>query len=241
LSALLPVELTRTQQGVDNYLRRVWDQWWRERNEFADGVLPTTLWRLHGLRPANHPQRRLALGAGWSLQGDLPARLQQWCGQELEPKALRSALLEVLQVAHDDFWSWHWTLRSARLNKEQPLLGNTRVTDLAMNVVLPWLWSRALEGKSETVRQRLEKRYFEWPASQDNSVLRLARERLLGGVSSRTFAGAAHQQGLLQIVRDFCDHSNSICDRCKLPDLVQEFQTEINTRVGSTTQAIASA
>src|ERR1041385_204108 len=66
LSGLLPAELTRRQRSADTYVRHVWDQWWRERDEFSDGVLPTGIWRLHGLRPAHHPERRLALGAGGS-------------------------------------------------------------------------------------------------------------------------------------------------------------------------------
>jgi hypothetical protein len=226
LSGLLPGELTGKQNGADNYVRRVWDRWWREQDEFYDGILPRDLWRLHGLRPANHPERRLALGAGWTEIGDLPLRLERWCARELEDKELTASLMQILQVAHDEFWSWHWTLRSARLRKAQPLLGNTRETDLAINVVLPWLWSRALEGSNETMQQRLENRYFKWRASQDNSVLKLARERLLGTPSRRLFTGAAAQQGLLQIVKDFCDHSNSICERCKLSDLVKEFSAE---------------
>lgn len=238
LSGLLPGELTRTQLNTDNYLRRVWDQWWRERHEFSDGILPPGIWRLHGLRPANHPQRRLALGAGWSIAGDLPARLEHWCAMEIEDQALKSSLMQVLQVVNDDFWSWHWTLGSERLKRAQPLLGGTRETDLAVNVVLPWLWSRALEGKSEAVQQRLEHRYFKWPAAQDNSVLRLARERLLCATNRQVLAGAAAQQGLLQIVRDFCQHANSICEGCRFPELVKEEQGEkasLSAPIGSLT------
>lgn len=222
LSGLLPADLTRTQAGVDQYLRRVWDQWWRERDEFLDCILPRALWRLHGLRPANHPQRRLALAAGWSVAGDIPARLERWCAQDLPDSALPASLLDILQVEPEDFWSWHWTLRSARLKKPQPLLGATRLTDLAVNVVLPWLWARAMEGKTEPVQRRLEQRYFAWPPAEDNSLLRLARERLLGGATRRALPGAAAQQGLMQMVRDFCDHSNAVCEDCKLPGLVEE-------------------
>ena len=224
LSGLLPAELGRTESGTDRYLRGLWDHWWRERDEFSDIVLPRTLWRLHGLRPANHPHRRLALAAGWSGAGNLVARLEEWCTQELPSRMMCSSLLQILQVAPDDFWAWHWTLRSARLKKRQPLLGATRVADFAMNVVIPWLWIRAVEGKNQHVQQRLEQRYFKWPAAEDNSVLRLARQRLLGGAESKTLPGAAAQQGLIQLVRDFCDHSNSLCLECKLPDLVREFR-----------------
>ena len=102
------------------------------------------------------------------------------------------------------------------------MLGATRVTDLAINVVLPWLWVRAAEGKNETLQHRLEEHYFRWPPAEDNAVLRLARQRLLGGAARQALPSAAAQQGLMQIVRDFCDHSNAICDNCKLPEMVRE-------------------
>lgn len=224
LSGLLPAELTHTQASTDDYLRRVWDQWWRERDEFSDVILPRAVWRLHGLRPANHPQRRLALAAGWAVAGSLAGELERWCARDLSAGALAGSLLQALQVAPDEFWSRHWTLRSAPLSKEQPLLGATRVTDLAVNVVLPWLWARAAEGRSEAVQHRLEQRYFDWPPAEDNAVLRLARQRLLGAAARRALPGAAAQQGLMQLVRDFCDHSNAICENCKLPELVGELR-----------------
>ena len=234
LSGLLPAELTRSQAGIDEYLRRVWDFWWRERDEFADCALPRSLWRFHGLRPANHPQRRLALASHWSAAGDLASRLEQWCrrNHSLEQwdessrvSALPASLLEVLQVEtkEDDFWSWHWTLRSARMRHSQPLLGLTRVTDLAVNVVLPWLWIRAVEGRNEPMQRSLEARYFAWPAAEDNSLLRHARQRLLGGAARGVFPGAAAQQGMIQILRDFCEHSNALCEGCKLPEWTGAF------------------
>ena len=234
ISGLLPVELTRSQAATDHYVRRVWDQWWRERDEFSDCILPRTLWRLHGSRPANHPQRRLALASRWSVAGDLAAKLEQWCARDVPDSALAGSLLETLQVEPDDYWSWHCTFRSPRLKKAQPLLGATRVTDLAVNVVLPWLWIRAVEGKNAEMQRAIEHRYFAWPPAEDNSVLRLARQRLLGVSSRRALPGAAAQQGLIQMVRDFCDHSNAICDHCKLPELVKDWtaqQSESAVRV----------
>jgi hypothetical protein len=215
--------LTRTQAASDGYIRQVWDRWWRERDEFQEGILPRAAWRMHGLRPANHPQRRLALAAHWAVADGLPGKLERWCAQDIPDQALASSLLETLQIERDDFWSWHWTLRSARLKQAQPLLGAARVTDLAVNVVLPWLWMRAVEGKNQPVQERLEHRYFNWPAAEDNSVLKLARQRLLGGAGPRALPGAAAQQGLMQVVRDFCEHSNAICENCKLPSLVREW------------------
>ena len=181
------------------------------------------LWRFNSLRPANHPQRRLALAAHWLAAGDLPAKLEKWFTETVPDDALAESLLEVLQVERDDFWSWHWTFRSARMSKPQPMLGAARVTDLAVNVILPWFWMRAVEGKNEKLQRVAEQRYYQWPAAEDNSVLRLARQRLLGGAKAAVLKGAAAQQGLLQILRDFCEHSNALCEHCQFPELVRNW------------------
>ncbi len=223
VSGLLPADLTRHQRTADSYLRTVWDHWWRERDAFSDCVLPKNLWRLAGLRPANNPQRRLALAAHWLRDETLFQRLEKWLVGPAEA-SLPESLLKVLQPGVDEFWSRHWTLRSADLAEPQPLLGQSRATDLAVNVVLPWCWVRAKEEGNTRLQTEAERRYFAWPAAEDNSVLRLARDRLLGGKKGARLASAARQQGLLQVVRDFCEHSNALCTDCKFPELVRNWQ-----------------
>lgn len=220
---LLPAEMTRAQASADTYLRRVWDQWWREREEFSDCVLPRSLWQFHGQRPANHPQRRLALAAHWLADDKMISNLERWCAADLADEKLAGSLHNVLKIGPDEFWSWHWTIHSRRLKKAQPLLGAARVTDLAVNVILPWLRARAMEGGNTKLQNAMEHRFHAWPPAEDNAVLRLARQRLLGGGSSRALQTAAQQQGLIQIVRDFCDHSNAVCDHCLFPELVHNF------------------
>jgi hypothetical protein len=219
ISGLLPQEVSRREKGTDEYVRRVWDLWWRERDEFTDCLLPKGVWRLHGLRPANHPQRRLALAGIWSSKGTLPTRIERWGTAEVDPAELVDSLLEAMQVGEDDYWSHHYTFRSARSAKTMPMLGEQRVSDLAMNVALPWLWARAAAGTRAATVAAIERRFLRWPSAEDNSLLRLARKRLLGD-QSRPLRTAARQQGLIQMVRDFCDHSNSLCEACKLPELV---------------------
>jgi hypothetical protein len=220
IGGLLPSDVPRAH-GSSGYLRTVWDLWWRERHGFSDCLLPKSLWRFHGHRPANHPQRRLALAAHWLAAGDLPSRIEHWCASEVSDSKLASSLLEALRVVSDEFWAWHWTIRSPRLPAAHPLLGHARITDLAVNVILPWLWTRASEGGNLKLQREIERRYNVWPAAQDNAVLRLARQRLLGGGVWRALHTAAEQQGLMQIVRDFCDHSNAVCENCRFPELVK--------------------
>lgn len=234
VSGLLPDELTRAQRSADGYLRRVWDFWWRERDLFADSLLPRKAWNFHGLRPANHPHRRLALAAHWLADEPFVAKIEKWIAGEPVSSAPDSArgekwrrsLQEILQPPTDEFWSWHWTLRSARLKQPQPLLGAARATDLAVNAILPWLWMRAREGGSRQIQNEIERRYFAWPAAEDNAVLKLARQRLLGTARLAILSTAAAQQGLLQIVRDFCEHSNAACDQCRFPELVRDWREQ---------------
>ena len=89
--------------------------------------------------------------------------------------------------------------------------------------MLPWLWIRAREGRSEKILREVERRFLAWPAAEDNSLLKLARQRLLATSSPRVLKGAAQQQGLIQIVRDFCEHSNAVCADCRFPELVRGF------------------
>ena len=89
-----------------------------------------------------------------------------------------------------------------------------------MNVILPWLYLRAWAGRNEALASAVEARYFLWPAGEDNTVLRLARQRLFGGVPARFLKTASEQQGLMQIVRDFCGHSNAACENCGFPGLL---------------------
>jgi hypothetical protein len=107
------------------------------------------------------------------------------------------------------------------LKQPQPLLGPPRLTDMAVNVVLPWLWSRAVEGKNLLMREEIERRFYAWPAGEDNVVLKLARRRLIDTSMRKLKPRAALQQGLLQVVRDFCEHSNALCQNCRFPELVR--------------------
>ena len=110
------------------------------------------------------------------------------------------------------------------MSKPQPMLGAARVTDTAVNVDPAVVLDAGGGGKNEKLQRVAEHRYYHWPAAEDNSVLRLARQRLLGGAKASGEAGAAAQQGFLQILRDFCDRSNALCsEHCQFPELVRDW------------------
>lgn len=223
VAGLLPAELRHVPADSRPYLRSLWDIWWRAQHELGEFILPRSVWHLHHLRPANHPQRRLALAAHWLSDTEFFARIREWGHQEKVPtKQLPQSFQQALRVPEDDFWSHHWTFRCAAAAARQPLLGVPRLTDLAINAALPWLWMEACQQGDHEQAQRIKARYLAWPSAQDNTVLRLARLRLLCGDSAhRTPKTAAIQQGLMQIVSDFCEHSDALCQGCPFPELLE--------------------
>jgi hypothetical protein len=226
LSGLLPTDAGTGHNRSTHYLRELWDAWWRDRDAFQTCALPAGSWRLSGLRPANHPQRRLALAAHWIAEGDLPDKLVDWCATRPTGSQLPGSLLQLLKPASMPYWSRHHTLGSRPSLRDLPLLGISRVTDLAANIILPWLWARAQQGRRLTLRQEIERRYLAWPTGADNALLRQARQRLLGGKHIRRMQRLALQQGLLQIAGDFCSTSNSLCERCRFPEVVHQWNKD---------------
>lgn len=224
MANLLPEHPPRGGEAALDLWER-YSTWWRRDSTFARAQpLPRSAWQLHHIRPANHPQRRLALAAHWLMNPRWAEGLEQW-SRESHPgrREWIASLRERLCDHADPFWRRHWTLRSSPAEEDRALLGRARLTDVAMNAILPWLWMRAIEGGDRAVADTVESRYFEWPAAQDNAVLRLARHRLLQGEASRSLLKtAAAQQGLLQIVSDFCEHSDALCNDCPFPEHVRQ-------------------
>ena len=178
IANLLPGEIAVTKSDSDKHARLLWDHWWRQ----ADGLepVPKQAWKFAGLRPANHPARRLALAAQWAANGSLTQRLEA-AFAKVDSSDMEDSLARALETPGSEFWGRHWTFRSKPTKSKQPLLGSSRATDLAINVDLPWLWIRAAAGRNETLQREAERRYLAWPPAQDNSVLKLARERLFSG------------------------------------------------------------
>ncbi|MCS7090573.1 MAG: DUF2851 family protein [Verrucomicrobiota bacterium] len=218
MSGLLPVDTHGMVTELSTFARRLWDVWWRDRDALEDCCLPRRAWHLHAVRPANHPERRLALAAHWLARPQWIRLLESWITREVPASALLPSLMEIMNPGPDPIWSRYWTLRSAGKSQPQGLIGRAHLSELALNVILPWLGARARSSNHLDLWRKVQERYLAWPAAHDHAVLRMARQRILGG---RLLRGLLHrgaiQQGLVQITRDFCDHADARCTGCVFP------------------------
>jgi hypothetical protein len=147
-------------------------------------VLDSKIWKLSGIRPSNHPHRRL--GALAAIATGFAALRKS--SQESGDKGFR-AFLEKLD---HPYWRRHWNLRAAELSKPVALIGSDRITDLLINAFLP---SQSLD----IARGELERFRGPYPSGR---LLR-ASKWLVGSVEPKLMRTAKDQQGLLQLHSDF--------------------------------------
>lgn len=181
----------------------LWSAWWKLRAGHAHTVLPPGAWKLAGLRPANHPLRRI---------GALHAMARRW-------KTVRAALesgeakrlSEVLGSLEHPFWSFHTTWKSPRRKAPLALIGTDRIGGIHANVALPLALARGNEPPA----------WLELPCGPPNAPLRVVSARLFGGPLPRHLPRRMYvHQGLLQIYRDFCLRDRGECSECRFPSLV---------------------
>jgi hypothetical protein len=154
------------------------------RDGLARLIVPDGLWKLSGLRPANHPHRRLGALAA-AARGFAALR------REMKKNGIRGFENFFTGLA-DDYWNRHWNLSAARLDRDLALVGADRVRDLVINALIP---SLPLEEGREALAKRAG-------PTASGKILR-ACEWLLGESDPRLFKSALHQQGLLQLYADF--------------------------------------
>lgn len=195
------------------YLRSVWSDWWKLRDEAQRWRQPqqTLKWKLAGVRPGNHPQRRL---------GALASLMKQWAkvsGPLMEAgRWSQESWRETLLSLNHDFWSTHYTLLAEGTEKPVALIGETRVQEMLANVAYPLLMPE---------RTRLWAEYLELPALLDNQKVRRAVLRLFGESpqAAQYQKKLHHHQGLLQIYEDFCLEDDSACAACPFPERLRDW------------------
>jgi hypothetical protein len=79
-------------------MRRAWDVWWRDRDEFEDCRLPRKTWKFHGLRLANHPQRRLGLASHWLVDKNFISTIQGWGAAGLPDRRLVDRFMKFFRL-----------------------------------------------------------------------------------------------------------------------------------------------
>lgn len=210
-AGLLPdPSLARVRPLWQERLRQLWDRWWRFDREAAPIV-----WSRTSLRPTNSPERRLVAGLLF-LESCHLRPLDFLAGQASaspRPKELLRQFSDALRCASP----WEGAIDfSTALSRPARLLGEARVLDVAVNVLLPALHALGLTRQEPRLSDLARETYLAAPCLQDNRLLKEAAHRFFVPPSraKTILAGAVAQQGLLEIYRSFCLALDGDCANC---------------------------
>ncbi len=197
------VVLPELQPLVSN----LWDCWW------GLGVHPETRieWNTAGTRPYNSPFRRIA--AGIEMLQATSFRPAEWLSTQGKSSGSTKDLLKRFDalVKSDSLWRSYkdfcHTIRPAA-----NLIGRPRLLDMLANVFLPFLYGMD-EGVSASIAREL---FIHLPLSQDNRLFKEAVQRFLMPPSRTAdlIKTACHQQGMLDIYKNFCIALDNNCQFC---------------------------
>jgi hypothetical protein len=144
--------------------------------------------RIHQVRPANHPERRLAALA---LIVSSHPRLDEWFAALVaQPERLRRP-----PTLDHAFWSHHYHAGGARLPSPISLIGPDRWREIVVNVVIPFAHARAAERDAKGECTHLQALWADQPAPAPNLASRQMAYELGIPAPRRTVL----QQGLIQI------------------------------------------
>ena len=181
---LQPTAFDEADPVTKDYLKPLWEKWWGLRDDMSRLVIPRSLWKFSGIRPSNHPHRRMgALAAVASNFSRLLASIRS--------DGKRGFEVFFTSLSHP-YWSRHWNLSAAKLGGEVALVGSDRVRDLLVNAFLVSL-------PIEKAREEMNALRGGTPSGR----LKKASEWLVGSVDFHLMRTARQQQGLLQLFADF--------------------------------------
>tara|TARA_B110000908_G_scaffold119814_1_gene140420 strand:+ start:2993 stop:4363 length:1371 start_codon:yes stop_codon:yes gene_type:complete len=191
-----------------DYLRGLWGTWWRVRDDYEPAPGRRIPWKLSGIRPVNHPQRRL------SCLGEVAKR---WGAFKKASQSV-NGVVDFFENLEHDYWNHHYTLKSKRSDRSLALMGNDRVRDFQINHLIPV----RLAGGDRAAWDFYQKT----PAPALSEKVDKASVRLFGDTPRRkTYLRKAWQhQALLQIYQDFCLRDVSDCAKCPFPEQLAQWR-----------------
>lgn len=199
----------RASGETREYLRGLWEDWWKWRGVFlSKREMP---WVMRGQRPANHPHRRVAA---------LAALASQWAGFRRVAMARPFSAKRVVAFLEDlrhPFWNGHLTLAAAPTVALVALFGRSHALEFIANFLAPLAMQEDGNFSYET--------FLRIKSTTRNEKLRRCAIRLFGSEAAAApwMKSIAHQQAMLQLYHDFCLEDTSDCERCPFPEQLAQW------------------
>ncbi|MCJ7491211.1 MAG: DUF2851 family protein [Dehalococcoidia bacterium] len=192
---LLPGQLGQT--AAPPYVLALERRWARVPSR----QVPPEVWQLSGLRPENHPARRLAGLA--RLLGRWPSLVAGLRSLEEADSASLSRLLAAWQVPADGFWQSHHDLDGRGRPPFGSLIGRGRALEVLVNAVLPFAAAFGETRGLDALSRRALGLFLRLPSAGSYGGTRFL-ESVLRPSGGDNLQGACRQQGRLYLYNHYC-------------------------------------
>ncbi len=227
LSGLMPHHLPpEWDQPSQRFFRSAWDSWWKQRERWRDHVMTPDDWCLQGLRPVNHPMRRLMAAAVLFTAAEPVTERLRPPPDGKERAWVRSQLGAMMVDDPSGYWAHHPHHAASYTARKVRLLGRGRAAAILINVIVPWMTAM---GRLRSANRAL---LDVLPAEDESGAMRRALHQFLSSPELAAAAdGAVRRQGLLQLSGDFCLPDRSGCRACRLPRLLASAGKKLDVNV----------
>jgi hypothetical protein len=187
LSGLLPANPSpKWPPETRAWFRILWDFWWKQNEDLKESAMNRSAWNLAGIRPANHPVRRLMAAAYYAFRiPDIVNNTDLLTGFPDRSGAETPTL-------RGNFWTTHISWKTPC--DPTALVGQSRANAILTNILIPY---KAATGSAGLDLSKL-------PVEPSNSIIRQTAYTLFGpDHTHKVYKSALARQGLIQIFHDY--------------------------------------
>ena len=215
-SGLLPDPSAETLPEENaNYANELWKEFWGLRMS----ALPEIGWRRDSVRPANTPERRLAMLCIFLerfTENPLPAFSADLLAMDAE--AFRKKYHRLFQCS-DPFWDRRFTFRSRQSRRPSAVSSASRALTILTDVMIPSLLAYAELHRNAGLGTAALRVLKILPATASNATFRKALRRWFPGKEAQAeklFSSAVMRQGCIHIYQKYCAENAADCGACLL-------------------------
>lgn len=218
VGGLMPQFNFESKPDISNYVRLLHEKWVNLRKLYTGRTFNAEDWHFFKLRPQNFPTIRIAGGARLvvkmikhNLIGQIIKKIEEIYNIDVLTHSVKSLLI----VHAEDYWAKHYIFEKRSETEIKYFIGNSRVDEILINVVLPYAYVYfEIFGKTKNA-QKVLKVYSDMNLDTENSLVKEISESL--NIDLRNKKGIIYQ-GMIELFRNYC--AKEKCSDCKIGDAV---------------------
>lgn len=205
---------TKLDDNAALLVNDLWNQWWQIRRVHYEPIIFS-----HRSRPLNSISRRIAILSAFIQNfSENPLPVMMNIIEENSVDEATRIFIEKMKL-YDPFWQHHTSFTSPELKKQAALLGNDRIVELLVDVIIPAIHAYSSVSGAFKLTAKIESLYLALPKTGSNKTIREVVKRCFPG-KEQIFKTAAAQQGLIHIQKTWCEKLACNCKACPIYQLV---------------------